>query len=168
MLVGFVTAFHSKTNLYSAISLISENQSLGVIVDNQLYPLSNINELTPLLHRGEAPVSSTGYKYAILSNHQITETENFTRPSPSDTETNDYYGRSWNSYQNLTKLPTLLPPLPIIDRIQSDLHIENEIPTIHLYGNQSEINYIHQHQLDDKARVKLSMAYIRYKRNYCW
>ncbi|KAG2193331.1 hypothetical protein INT47_012478 [Mucor saturninus] len=146
---------------YSVISLISKNQNLGVIVDDQVYPLSNNNESTPLLHRGQAPISSTGYKYAIISSHQVLDIENFTRPCPSDNiQTNDYYGRPWNSYPNLTRLPTLLPPLDIMDRIQSDLHIENEIPTIHLYGNQTGIDYMHHHQLDRTVRIELHMVYI--------
>ncbi|KAI7894225.1 coth protein-domain-containing protein, partial [Mucor mucedo] len=159
--LGFATFVSGSSIQYSVISLISKNQNLGVIVDDQVYPLSNTNEATPLLHRGKAPICSTGYKYAILSSHQVLDTENFTRPCSSDNiQANDYYGRSWNSYHNLTRLPTLLPPLDIMDRIQSDLHIENEIPTIHLYGNQNEIDYMHHNQVNKTVRIKLNMAYI--------
>ncbi|KAG2193330.1 hypothetical protein INT47_012477, partial [Mucor saturninus] len=161
LILRLVTSAYSISIQYSVISLISKNQNIGVIVDDHVYPLSNNNEATPLLHRGQAPISSTGYKYAIISSHQVLDIENFTRPCPSENiQTNDYYGRSWNSYHNLTRLPTLLPPLDIMDRIQSDLHIENEIPTIHLYGNQTRIDYMHHHQDDKTVRVKLNMAYI--------
>ncbi|KAI7894227.1 coth protein-domain-containing protein [Mucor mucedo] len=161
LILGLVTSAYSSGIQYSVISLISKNQNLGVIVDDQMYPLSNNNEATPLLHRGQAPISSTGYRYAILSRHQVLDVENFTRHCSSDNiQKNDYYGRSWNSYHNLTKLPTLLPPLDIMDRIQSSLHIDNEIPTIHLYGNKTEIDNMHHQQTDRAMRVELNMAYI--------
>jgi hypothetical protein len=142
---------------------VPSNQTVGVIVDDQLYPLTSVNEASTLLHTGEAPMASTGYRYAVLlkDNYSVIDQETFSRqPVINASETlNEYYGRSWNS-MTLSKLPTIMSPLPIINRLDSDLHIDGEIPTIHLFGNQSAIDYIHGNQQSD-IDITLNMTYIR-------
>lgn len=139
------------------------NQTLGVIVDNKLYSLENVDKSSSLLHYGKAPVAESGYKYAIIQkdDKQVIRMENFTRTASKEDTLNEYFGRSWNTFPNITKLPNILPPLPIIDRIESNLHIEGQIPTIHLTGNQTAIDYMHSHQLEE-IDVDLTMTYIRY------
>lgn len=137
---------------------------MGVLVDDQVYPLTSVSDDSTLLHTGEAPLSSSGYyRYALIlkDNYSIAESENFTRTNngSSDSTLNEYYGRSWNSWA-LDELPTILPPLPIIDRIESDLHIDGEIPTIHIIGNQTEIDTMHANQSED-VDIYLNMTYIR-------
>lgn len=126
--------------------------------------MTNVNPDSTLLHFGKAPAPIDGdYKYAILAkeNQHIVQTEDFTRILANGTEStlNDYYGRSWNSF-DLPEIPDVLPPLPIIHRIQSKLHIHNEIPTIHLYGDQSLVDNMHKNQTKD-IDVNLNMTYIR-------
>jgi hypothetical protein len=60
----------------------------------------------------------------------------------------------------LAPLPQVYQPLSVLDRVQSDLHIEGEIPTIHLWGNQNEIDRMYQNQLED-IKIRLNMDYIR-------
>ncbi|KAL7335084.1 hypothetical protein PS15p_200615 [Mucor circinelloides] len=61
---------------------------------------------------------------------------------------------------NLTQLPRIMDPLPIINRIESKIHIEGEIPTIHFTGNQTAIDYIHANQALDIDVEGMKMTYI--------
>ncbi|KAI8641497.1 coth protein-domain-containing protein [Parasitella parasitica] len=61
---------------------------------------------------------------------------------------------------NLTQLPTIMEPLPIINRIKSDLHIDGEIPTIHITGSQSAIDNLHANNYADIDVSDLNMTYI--------
>ncbi|KAI7892714.1 coth protein-domain-containing protein [Mucor mucedo] len=161
--VVFTAAIHATDITYKVISLVPNGETVAVIVNNHIYPLTNANSNSSLLHFGEAPAPNNGdYKYVIIENenNQIVESENFTRTiSDGTTSTpNDYYGRSWN-YFDLPEMPDILPSLPIIHRIQSKLHIHNEIPTIHFYGDQSLVDMIHQNQTAD-IDIHLNMTYI--------
>ncbi|KAL9542846.1 hypothetical protein MBANPS3_008408 [Mucor bainieri] len=149
---------------YNVISLVSNNQTLGVIVDDQIYPLTSTDDASALLHKGKAPIASTSYKYAILdkdNTSSIVDQESFSRdPITNSSKTlNEYYGRSWNS-KTLDQVPTIMDPLPIINRISSDLHIDGEIPTIHITGNQTAIDYIHANAESDIDITGLTLAYI--------
>ncbi|KAI9484207.1 MAG: coth protein-domain-containing protein [Benjaminiella poitrasii] len=149
------------TNIqYKVISLVPNNETVGVIVDDKLYQLTAVSESAILLHTGEAPIASRGYKYAILSKNDstIVREESFTR-SPANYDTiNEHYGRSWNRKQ-LNQLPTIMNPLPIIHRIESDLHIDGQIPTIHIIGNQTALDEIHSKRNED-IEIKMNMTYI--------
>jgi hypothetical protein len=145
--------------VYSVISLTNHTHTMGVLVDNQLHPLSPSEE-SDILHTGEAPVAKKGYSYTILDGSNIVSKEGFSRsPSSSDTK-NEYYNRSWNKW-DLKKLPIVLPKLPIINRMESDLHIDGEIPTIHFVGNQDTLDKIHKNQLNNDLSVDVKMTYIR-------
>ncbi|KAI9487136.1 MAG: coth protein-domain-containing protein [Benjaminiella poitrasii] len=145
---------------YKVLSLVPNNETLGVVVDGTVYPLTSVSEETTLLHMGSAPVASTGYNYAILDkqNNNIIEKENFTRSPVNNGTLNEFYGRSWNS-KTLTQLPTIMDPLPIINRIQSDLHIDGQIPAIHITGNQTAIDYI-QTNFAQNIKINMNMTYI--------
>lgn len=156
----------TSNTTYNVISLVPSNQTLGVVIDNVVYPLTSVSDSSALLHSGEAPYADS-YKYAVLlkSDNSILESESFTRNGTNNDATlNEYYGRSWNS-RTLDKMPSILPPLPIIDRIDSDLHIDGEIPTIHFIGNQTAIDYLHANQQSDDIEVYLNMTYIRFEYN---
>jgi hypothetical protein len=62
----------------------------------------------------------------------------------------------------LEKLPIILPSLPITNRIESDLHIDGQIPTIHFVGNQKELDAMHANQTNEDIEVSVSMTYMRY------
>lgn len=165
LLVGIASVATASSNTtYKVISLVPDNQTLAVIVDEQVYPLTSVNEPSSLLHTGKAPIATTNYRYAILEKNNesnVIERENFTRnPITEDSTLNEFFGRSWNS-MNLTQLPRILDPLPIINRVESKLHIEGEIPTIHITGNQTALDYIHANQQLDINVEGLKMTYIR-------
>ncbi|CEP13687.1 hypothetical protein [Parasitella parasitica] len=164
LVVTATSAVAAASNItYTVVSLQPSNQTIGVIVDNQVYPLSSVSDNWQLLHSGEAPVATSGYKYAVLdklNTATIVEQESFTRkPVTDDSTLNEYYGRSWNT-MNLTQLPTIMDPLPIIDRIKSNLHIDGEIPTIHITGSQSSIDNMHSNNYADLDVSDLNMTYI--------
>ncbi|KAG1122505.1 hypothetical protein G6F42_011415 [Rhizopus arrhizus] len=163
LIVGIASVTASSNITYKVVSLVPDNQTLAVIVDESVYPLTTISESSFLLHTGEAPIATSSYQYAILEKNNesnVIEKENFTRtPVTEDSTLNEYYGRSWNS-MNLTQLPRILGPLPIINRIESKIHIEGEIPTIHFTGNQTAIDYIHANQALDIDVEGMKMTYI--------
>ncbi|KAL0136300.1 coth protein-domain-containing protein [Mucor lusitanicus] len=163
LFAGIASVAASSNITYKVVSLVPDNQTLAVIVDENVYPLTSVSEHSSLLYTGQAPIASTSYKYAILEKNNtsnILERENFTRnPVTEDSTLNEYFGRSWNS-MNLTQLPRIMDPLPIINRINSKIHIEGEIPTIHFTGNQTAIDYIHAHQQLDIDVEGMKMTYI--------
>jgi hypothetical protein len=160
VLVIVLFAAASTANIvYSVVSLTNSTHTMGVLVDNQVYPLSP-SEGSFILHTGQAPVAKKSYSYAILEGKNIIVKERFSRsPSFSDTK-NEHYNRSWNKW-DLKKLPIVLPKLPIINRMESDLHIDGEIPTIHFVGNQDTLDKIHKNQLNNDLSVDVKMTYIR-------
>ncbi|KAI7879854.1 coth protein-domain-containing protein [Mucor mucedo] len=167
-LITVVAAGPTKNITFNVISLVPNNQTLGVIINEKVYPLTKVNEASNLLHYGEAPSPSSGYKYAILQKdtNQVIENEDFTRKnSPSKSTLNEFYGRPWNTFTNLTKLPSIFEPISINNRIESNLHIDNEIPTVHFYGDQAQIDNLHSNQMED-IDISLSMAYLRYATFY--
>lgn len=163
--VTSVAAAASSSITYNVVSLQSDNQVMGVIVDGKSYPLTSVSKESKMLHSGKAPVATSWYKYALLdkaNTSNIVGQEDFNRnPVTDDNTLNEYYGRSWNT-MNLTQLPTIMDPLPIINRIKSNLHIDGEIPTIHITGNQSAIDYIHANNYKDIDVNGLRMTYIRF------
>jgi hypothetical protein len=132
---------------------------MGVLVDNQIYPLSPSEE-SSILHTGQAPVAKKGYSYAILEGKNIIAKESFSRSPSSSNTKNEYFNRSWNKW-DLKKLPIVLPKLPIINRIESDLHIEGEIPTIHFVGDQDALDNMHRNQISGNSSIAVKMTYIR-------
>ncbi|KAI8064292.1 coth protein-domain-containing protein [Gilbertella persicaria] len=144
---------------YNVVSLVPSNQTLGVLVDGQLYPLTGESD-SSIFHTGEAPSASSGYKYAqILKNdYSIVSQENFTRSPLTNDTLNEYYDRSWNT-KTMNTIPTILSPLSVVNRIDSDLHVDGQIPTIHLTGNQTAVDEMHADSQAD-TKVDLNMTYI--------
>ncbi|GAA5806662.1 hypothetical protein MFLAVUS_000010 [Mucor flavus] len=160
---AFVAVSQANNITYNVVSLVPHNQTMGVLIDDRIYPLTETNKDSTLLHYGKAPKSNSGhYKYVILlkDNHQMVQCENFTRVVTRQVKStlNECFGRPWNKF-NLPLLPTILPPLPVINRVQTKLHVDGEIPVIHLFGNQSEIDLVHKNQTSD-IKIELNMTYI--------
>jgi hypothetical protein len=61
---------------------------------------------------------------------------------------NEFFNHSLSTY-GIGSLPQILEPSQTINKIQSDLHIANQIPTIHIDENVSAIDYLHANQLED-------------------
>ncbi len=135
--------------------------NVAVVVDKTVYMLKPEHGI---LYKGEAPPAKHGYSYAYIddssNSNSIKISESFIR-SPLDvgsTSTlNEFFNRSSNSY-NIKSLPQVLPPLESINRIESNLHLQNQIPTVHIYGDQLSIDNMHKNQQAD-IDVKLNIAY---------
>ncbi|KAI7900522.1 coth protein-domain-containing protein [Cokeromyces recurvatus] len=145
---------------YKVIAAVPSNETVGVVVDDTVYPLTSTSKYSTLLHIGEAPMASSGYQYAILNkaNNEIIRKENFIRQPVDDSTLNEVYDRSWNT-KSLVQLPTIMKPLPIIHRIKSSLHVDGQIPVIHITGNQTAVDYIHNHRAED-IEITMNMTYI--------
>lgn len=132
--------------------------SVVVIVDKVVFPLLIVT--SGIIHRGEAPSAKIGYTYAYVNtmSNAVQISEPFSRsPLKEEKTLNEFFNRTISTY-DVYSLPQVLEPLHNIHRIQSDLHIENQIPTIHLYGNTSATDYLHANQQED-IDIKLTMTY---------
>ena len=151
-LLGYVPTSHAVT--YSVVAAPPQNMSVVVQVDDVFYPLQPEHGI---LYKGEGPDANTGYKYVYINDTDKIE-EGFTR-LPSFTIVNEFFNRSSNVY-NLNTLPQVLSPLASIHRIDSELHIQNQIPTLHIYGDQASIDLLHANQTNEELSAQLNFAYI--------
>ncbi|KAI8880086.1 coth-domain-containing protein [Backusella circina FSU 941] len=149
--------FNNLRNItYNVVASLPEsNMSLFVIVDNVSFPLQSSSGI---LFKGEAPAAKYGYQYALFKNDEISVSEPFLRDPISENTVNEFFNRSRNTY-DISPLPQVFPSIPIINKIKSDLHKDGQISTIHLWGEQAEVDNLHNNQLDD-IKVKLNMDYI--------
>ncbi|KAJ8663964.1 hypothetical protein O0I10_000239 [Lichtheimia ornata] len=130
-----------------------------VVVDDKPYPM-HIASSSSLLFSGSAPHPEKGYHYAkVDSTGNILENEPFDRkPFEGDATPNEHYNRTWNTWK-IPQLLQVLDPLPAIHRVDSKLHIDGEIPTIHITGDDQAIQNMHKHDKDD-IQVNTTMTYI--------
>lgn len=156
LLLAVFTA-NAQNITYNVIaSPFSTDQSVVVVIDNTTWPLA---VASGILYQGEAPIAKTEYYYAILdSNKQPNTAEMFHRTPVKNNTPNEFFNRTLNNYQVIS-LPQVLAPLPSINRIKSDLHVEGQIPSIHIWGNDTAVTYLHENQLED-IDVELNFAYI--------
>jgi hypothetical protein len=127
--------------------------SVVVVVDNQTYPLSK----NGLLYSGDAPISQSGYHYAILdAQKQPNATETFSRAPVQENTVYEFFNRTMNTY-NVSSLPQIYEP--ISDRIDSQLHNRSIIPTMHIWGNETAVEVLHQNQSTNELEVNLNMTY---------
>lgn len=136
---------------------------VAVVVDESVYQLEPEHGI---LYKGEAPSAKSGYKYAFVdtsntANMEVSP-ESFTRnPVDGDSTLNEFFNRPSNYYKTKS-LPQTLAPLDSINRIESELHIPNQILTIHIYGEQVAIDNLHTNSKDRELDVKLNVAYFGY------
>lgn len=127
-----------------------------MVVDNTTFPLQ-VN--AGILYQGEAPVAKQAYHYVVLNeNKAVNRSEEFSRSPVATNTPNEFFNRAQNIHQVRT-LPQFLPPLSSINRIESDLHILGQIPTIHIWGNQTAVETLHKNQMQD-LEVNLNVTYI--------
>lgn len=134
--------------------------SVAVIVDGNPYPLTAPATTGDLLYSGSAPAAKNEYHYAILNSaNQVNASEAFTRAPVlnESTTTNEFFNRSMSIHQ-LTYLPQVYEPASVIDRIDSNLHQLDQIPTIHIWGNQTAVDLLHKNQLED-LEFELNLTY---------
>ncbi|KAI7857687.1 coth protein-domain-containing protein [Circinella umbellata] len=142
---------------YQVISLITQaDTSMVVMVDEQQYPLTQSSE-SHIVYTGTAPIAESGYHYAKASGSSILEHEPFMRePVESDT-VYEFYNRTQNSW-DIPSVPSLYDPL--FNRVDTDLHLEGQIATIHIYGNASGMDRMHT-DIWEEVKVITNMTYIR-------
>ncbi|KAI9026485.1 coth protein-domain-containing protein [Phycomyces nitens] len=142
---------------YSVIYLAGGQQDISVVVDNVAYPLSQSSQV-PVLYTGSAPIASYGYKYSASTGRNSAKTEDFTRNKTEEDTPNETFGRRWNT-RTISKVNSILPPISSMDRIESLLHIDGEIPTIYFSGNQSAFDNMHNNPMEEIA-VVANVSYI--------
>ncbi|KAI9498757.1 coth protein-domain-containing protein, partial [Zychaea mexicana] len=132
---------------------------ISVVVDDTPYPLSP-SQRDNLTYIGRGPVATKGYYYAhvVGDNNEVVIQEPFVRaPSQSDTDY-EFFNRS-RAHWDIPSVPSLYEPL--FDRMQSDLHIDGDIGTVHFTGNYSELYNLHGDALNEDASVTVNMSFIR-------
>ncbi|KAG0175357.1 hypothetical protein DFQ28_000969 [Apophysomyces sp. BC1034] len=139
------------------IAVAEQQQSMAVIVDNMIFPLYSSSDC-PIMFVGMAPIAKDGYSYAKFNAGKIKENEPFLRAPASDDTPHEFYNRTWNSV-TVAKFPSVLPPLPVIDRIQSDLHVDGQIPTLYFAANQNDVDTMHNDSSSDIS-VLTNMTYL--------
>ena len=151
LLLLVITAFPQLTAAsqrqeieYRVISAVQDNVKLVVVIDDKVFQLSH-SSTSSLIHTGIAPPASVAYFYAKTKDGIIVEREYMDRPANingSGATTYQFYNRSQDRW-DIASLPKVLDPISVINRIDTDLHIYGEIATIHIIGNQTEINQLH-------------------------
>lgn len=148
---------------YNVIKLLNDTDTMGVVVDNVTYPLQYNKTVSRVLYTGKAPAAKNGYQYVkITKANNNTEAESFLRP-PTDSDTvNEFFNRTWNT-RELAQFPVVYEPLPAINRIKTDLHIDGQIPTMHLMANQTEVDLMHHSNSTEDYKIMSNMTYISLK-----
>ncbi|CAO3661798.1 unnamed protein product [Rhizopus stolonifer] len=145
--------------IYSVITSQRSTTDMAVVVDGTTFPLQ---KSYGILFQGEAPVATGNYHYAVINaNQELITPEPFVRSPILEDTVNEFFNRSSNTY-NVTRLPQVLSPLSSLHRIESDLHLNNQIPTMKLWGNATAIDYMNNNQLEDIG-IKLNLTYFGLK-----
>ncbi|KAG1137492.1 hypothetical protein G6F37_011205 [Rhizopus arrhizus] len=145
---------------YNVIALLNQTtfKSMAVIVDSISYPLE-ANRTFPVLFSGKAPSAKSGYHYAkVYVSDNSTLAEPFERQPVNQSTPHEFFNRTWNTHDN-AQLPQVYSPLSSIHRIKSNLHRDNEIPTIHIIGNQTELDQMKGNTTADVS-VKTTVSYL--------
>ncbi|KAI7904955.1 coth protein-domain-containing protein [Cokeromyces recurvatus] len=142
---------------YNIILSAPSNSSVFVIVDDVTYPLY-FDTTSSLVFRGEAPIAKYRYKYGYTDHSNlISVSEHFHRsPLSNVTTTPNHFFNRENDVYNLDHLLQYVSS----SLSRPNLHILEQIPTIHLQGDQKAIDTMHNNQLGDGASVKMKISYI--------
>ncbi|KAI9260039.1 coth protein-domain-containing protein [Helicostylum pulchrum] len=158
--IGSVISTAVATSItYSVVGLpSSEDNEFGVLVDGTVYKLAPSEEDATILFKAEAPVAETNYHFVELrkDTDEIVHREEFDR-EPIVRQINQVYGRSWTT-QSVKKFERIYDAFGF--RHESDLHPEDEIPSIHIVADQGEIDRIHDHYNQKKMKVKADVTII--------
>ncbi|EIE77950.1 hypothetical protein RO3G_02654 [Rhizopus delemar RA 99-880] len=145
---------------YNVIALLNQTvfKSMAVVVDNVSYPLES-NTTFPIIYSAKAPAAQTGYQYAkVYSSNDSMLIESFTRQPVTENTPHEFFNRSWNTHDNV-QLPQIYSMLSSVNRISSDLHKDNQIPTIHIIGNQTELDEMNTNSTAD-ITVQTNLSYV--------
>ncbi|KAI8146732.1 coth protein-domain-containing protein [Fennellomyces sp. T-0311] len=162
-----ITVGSSDHQQYCVISLVTDKKaSMVVFVDDQQHGLKRSESGSPLLHCGKAPAPKESYYYAVARKGKVIERETFARQPMREPPmlkkythaVHDFYNRTQNVWP-VTQLPQLYKPLSVIHRTPADYHVDGEIPTIHLIADQTEIDDMHENNME-RIKVKTKMFYL--------
>ncbi|KAG2210682.1 hypothetical protein INT46_008065 [Mucor plumbeus] len=133
---------------------------MGVKVDNNnnIFPLKLRNNDIKTLYSGMAPIAKLGYNYVRVYPNDTVVEESFKRAPVTHNTVNEFFNRTWNSY-SIAQFPQIYPPLPAIRRISSKLHKEGQIPSIHISGNQTLFDKMHNNSIEDLS-VMSNISYV--------
>jgi hypothetical protein len=127
-----------------------------VTIDNATYPLNQSSE-SPLLYTGQAP-SGSPYSYCVLdAANSVVQQELFARPAlAGNNSLNEVYNRT-NNIVGIPALPKIWDSVYKTD-VSNSLHIDGQIAVIHIQGNESEIEAIHNNNtLEDKVAGNMTV-----------
>ena len=145
---------------YRVMGIPSSNElEYGVVIDDdKIYKLSPSEEDPTLLFEIEAPVANLHYHFVELGkeSNKIVSKEEFER-DPIDAKLNQVYGRSWTT-KNTKTFERIYDEVGF--RKKTDLHPNDEIPTIHIRADPKEIDRIHDHY-NQKITIKADATFIR-------
>ncbi|KAG2211882.1 hypothetical protein INT47_004569 [Mucor saturninus] len=133
---------------------------MSVVVDDSVYHLYP-NTTYPFLFSGKAPKAKVGYRYVkITDNPSNYLSESFLRSPQDNTNTlHEFFNRTWNRHPNV-QLPKIYPLSISTNRLVSLLHKDDEIPTIHFSGNQTELDLMHHNPPTDPISVTTVVSYV--------
>ncbi|KAI8970671.1 coth protein-domain-containing protein [Pilobolus umbonatus] len=150
-----LTSVFAQNIVYNVIAEASANHSVSVIVDKKAYPLV---PTSGVLYQGEAPIARSHYYYSMTVNSTVVIKESFKRKAVKVNTPNEFFDRPQNKYK-INKLPQILPDIPSRNEIDTKLHRIDEIPTIHIFGDQADVDELHVEQ-EKEVKKKLSFTYI--------
>ncbi|ORY98113.1 coth protein-domain-containing protein [Syncephalastrum racemosum] len=98
--------------------------------------------------RGSAP-EGVSYRYVLVKQGtvQVVDEEPFTRTNLKEVGLNQFYGRPWTRKEDVRTFEPIAPAR--YDRVASNLHPQDQIPTLHIIGDQNDIDTLHKNYLQD-------------------
>ncbi|KAI9271978.1 coth protein-domain-containing protein [Sporodiniella umbellata] len=146
---------------YSVVALLSQDEAMAVEVDNAVYILQ-LQKPSSILYSGRAPIAKYSYRYVKVDQvNYRTSPESFYRHPETESTVNEFYNRTWNR-KEIGFLPQVYDPLPIVNRIETELHKRGEIPSIHLVAKEEEVELMHNEFLKDIV-ISTNMSYVSLK-----
>ncbi|KAI7865497.1 coth protein-domain-containing protein [Spinellus fusiger] len=160
--------YAANQTLYSVIGMTSSEDvntaiDLGVLINGNVHIMEPY-EKGSILFRGEAP-SGQHYRYVKImkKTQNIIDQEPFERdPIFDDSTFNEFYGRKWTYKDIETFAP--LPNYPrTFNRLESRYHALNEIPSIHLTANATDVELLHTYYMEG-ITITANMTHISGKK----
>ncbi|KAF7721193.1 hypothetical protein EC973_005124 [Apophysomyces ossiformis] len=158
LFASFIALISARNITYNVIVSAGDQQTVAVVVDKNPFPLKP-SAHSVLLYTGEAPEAIEAYNYAKFNGSQMVEQEAFLRHAVKVDTPNQFYNRTWDTVSP-AKLPGTLPPMSAIDRIKSDLHLNDQIVTIHFEADEGAIDRMQKSTLNNTEKVVTTMTYI--------
>lgn len=157
MILVIIYAVSASSVTYSIVGIPrSSDNDFGVIVDGAVYSLS-LSQESAILFQVEAPIAETNYHFVELTKgtQDIVEEEKFER-EPIQAAVNHVYGRNWvnKAVETFERVYD-----EVGCRHKTDLHPADEIPSLHIQADQSEIDRIHEHY-NQKIRINSDVTFI--------